>query len=78
MTRPGNLARLNAEKSKTVEREQIEKLAQVQLNGRKNVEKIVEEYKQSLIDNYDRKKATQQELSSYLKMQMELNQTKMK
>jgi len=46
------------------------------LDGKKNLEKSVQEYKQSVIDKYVEKKAKQQELSSYLKIQMGLNQTK--
>jgi hypothetical protein len=38
------------------------------LDGKKNLEKSVEEYKQSVIDKYVKKKATQQELSRYLQI----------
>ena len=74
--KPSNLARLNSEKSEVLTKEQLEKLMMVQLDGKRNLGKSVEEYKQSVIDEYVEKKAKQQELSSYLKIQMGLNQTK--
>jgi hypothetical protein len=73
--RPSNLARLNLEKSEELTKEQLEKLFLVQLGLKKNLKKSVEDYKQSVIDAYVEKKASQKEFGSYWKMQMGMNET---
>jgi hypothetical protein len=45
------------------------------LGLKNNLKKSVEDYKQSVIDDYVEKKATQKEFGSYWKMQMGMNET---
>ena len=74
--KPSNLARLNLEKSEELTNEQLEKLMMVQLGHKKNLQESIEDYKQSVINAYVQKKATQQEFGSYWRMQMGMNDTK--
>lgn len=74
--KPSNLARFNFEKSEELTNEQLEKLLMVKLGQKKNLQKRIEDYKQSVIDAYLEKKATQHEYSSYWRMQMSMNEIK--
>lgn len=48
--KPSNLARLNLEKSEELTTEQLERLMTVQMGHKKNLQKSIEDYKQSVID----------------------------